>query len=98
MNKSDLVRELAERTGLSRRQVREAVETILEAIAAALERGEGLEIRGFGSLRVRNRRAYRGRNPRTGESISVAPKKVALFRCGREIKEGLKRLDLGPPE
>ncbi|WP_456433249.1 HU family DNA-binding protein [Thermosulfuriphilus sp.] len=95
MNKSDLISKLSERSGIPRREVREAVEVILETIAKALERGEGLEIRGFGSLRVRQRSGYRGRNPKTGEAIQVEAKKVPLFRCGKELKEGLRTLRSG---
>ncbi len=63
--------------------------TIFECITDALEQGEGIEIRGFGSFTVRQYRAYEGRNPRTGEEVRVAPKRLPYFKVGKELRERL---------
>ena len=56
-------------------------------MTASLERGEGIEIRGFGSFTVRKYKAYDGRNPRTGETVPVPPKRLPFFKVGKELKE-----------
>jgi hypothetical protein len=53
----------------------------------ALKRGEGIEIRGFGSFTIRQYKAYEGRNPRTGETVQVKPKRLAFFKVGKELRE-----------
>ena len=63
------------------------VNTVFEAMVDALQRGEGIEIRGFGSFTVRHYKAYEGRNPRTGEPVHVAPKRLPFFKVGKELRE-----------
>ncbi len=89
MKKSDLVAALADEAGISKRMAKEAVDLFFENMARALERGERIEIRGFGSFRVHDYNGYRGRNPRTGEAVDVLPKRLPLFRQSRllEIEE-----------
>ena len=65
------------------------VNTFLESIVASLRAGEGVELRGFGSFRLRDRRARQGRNPRSGESIQVPAKRVAFFKLGKELRSKL---------
>ena len=82
--------ELAERlaaVGLSRRHARQVVEYCLEEIIRCLEKGEIIHLVGFGAFRYRNRRARTGRNPRTGESVSVPEKRIIQFRPGSWLKE-----------
>lgn len=72
---------------LRAQEAEEAVKIILHSVAQALEEGERVEVRGFGSFRVGERRAHLGRNPRTGEPVAVASKRVARFKAGKELRE-----------
>jgi integration host factor subunit beta len=88
MTKAELVDQIAEKKpGLTRKQVEIVVNTVLDGIKDALSREDKVEIRGFGSFRVRHRRAKEGRNPKTGETVSVPPKKVPFFKAGKEMRE-----------
>jgi len=88
MTKAELVDKIAEKkTELTRKQVEVVVNTVLDGIKDALSREDKVEIRGFGSFRIRHRRAKEGRNPKTGETVSVPPKKVPFFKAGKEMRE-----------
>jgi integration host factor subunit beta len=88
MTKAELVDKIAEKKpGLTRKQVEVIVNTVLDGIKDALSREDKFEIRGFGSFRIRHRRAKEGRNPKTGETVSVPPKKVPFFKAGKEMRE-----------
>ena len=88
MTKAELVDKIAEKKpSLTRKQVEVIVNTVLDGIKDALSREDKVEIRGFGSFRVRHRRAKEGRNPKTGETVSVPPKKVPFFKAGKEMRE-----------
>jgi integration host factor subunit beta len=88
MTKAELVDKIAEKKpGLTRKQVEIVVNTVLDGIKDALSREDKVEIRGFGSFRVRHRRAKEGRNPKTGETVQVPPKKVPFFKAGKEMRE-----------
>src|SRR6185295_5228361 len=63
------------------------VNCIFDSMVKALEQGEGIEIRGFGSFTVREYKAYEGRNPRTGETVHVAPKRLPFFKVGKDLRE-----------
>ena len=90
MTKSELIQRLAERNPhLYQRDVERIVATILDEITAALSRGDRVELRGFGAFSVKHRGARVGRNPRTGESVSVAEKAVPYFKTGKELRERL---------
>ena len=86
MNKSEMIETLAEKRGLSVKKAEEIVSTIFDAMTGALLAGERIEIRGFGSFVVNDYKAYTGRNPKTGESIAVKPKKLPFFKVGKELK------------
>ena len=87
MLRSELVLKLAEENPhLPHKRVEQAVDVIFEEITAALERGDRVEIRGFGAFSVRQREARKGRNPRTGESVKVPAKKVPFFKAGKELR------------
>lgn len=73
-------------TSLTRRQVEILVNTIFESIKEALAKGDKIEIRGFGSFRLRHRREREGRNPKTGDVVTVPPKKVPFFKAGKELR------------
>ncbi len=90
MNKSELIEVLAQEGGFHRRIAEKVVNEVFEAMTDALVRGEGVEIRGFGSFSVRQYKAYTGRNPKTGEKISVPPKKLPFFKVGKELRDRVK--------
>ena len=87
MKKSELIEALAEEQNLPVREARSIVETILETMAEALVRGENVEIRGFGSFQVREYESYTGRNPKSGDTIKVTPKKLPFFKVGKGLRE-----------
>lgn len=89
LTKADLSRQLMERLELGKKEADLLVNTFLESIIESLRTGEGVELRGFGSFRLRDRRARLGRNPRSGESIQVAPKRVVYFKLGKELRSKL---------
>jgi integration host factor subunit beta len=90
MTKSELIQRLAEQNPhLFQRDVERIVATILDEITTALSRGDRVELRGFGAFSVKHRGARIGRNPRTGESVSVAEKVVPYFKTGKELRERL---------
>lgn len=93
MNKSELIERLAERTGLNVIQAEEIVNLIYKKMRDALVNGGRIEIRGFGSFVVKEYEAYQGRNPKTGEKISVPPKKLPFFKVGKELKERIDVVD-----
>ena len=92
MTKSVLIEKIAEKLdGLSKKQTEVIVETIFESIKEALAKGGKVEIRGFGNFRLRSRNARKARNPKTGESVEVPPKKVPYFKVGKELREMVNR-------
>jgi integration host factor subunit beta len=89
MTKADLVEMVAENADVARKQADEVVQVILEGIIAALHRNEKVELRGFGSFRIRQRGKRTGRNPKTGEQVHVPPKKIPYFKPGKHLREEL---------
>ena len=90
MTRSELIAAIANRNPhLYQRDVERIVTTIFEEISAALERGDRVELRGFGALSVKRRDARVGRNPRTGASVSVEAKAVPFFKTGKQLRERL---------
>lgn len=87
MNKSGLIEELAQQIDLPVRDSAAVAETILNAMSKALANGNSIEIRGFGSFKVRSYGSYTGRNPKSGEQIEVAPKKLPFFKVGKDLRE-----------
>jgi integration host factor subunit beta len=87
MNKSDLIRLLADKEGLTLKTAESAVNTVFNSIEQALIQGDRVEIRGFGSFQVKNYEGYDGWNPKTGELVKVQPKKLPVFKVGKELKE-----------
>ena len=93
MTKSVLIEKIAEKVeGLSKKQVEVIVETVFESVKEALAKGGKVEIRGFGNFRLRNRNARKARNPKTGDSVSVPPKKVPFFKVGKELREMVNKV------
>ena len=91
MNKSQLIEALAKAEDLTLKKAEEVVTTVFSDMEDALIRGERVEIRGFGSFKIKHYEGYEGRNPKTGEIILVAEKKLPFFKVGKELKE---RVDL----
>ena len=87
MNKSELILALSERSGISLDLARSVVETTIDLMKQQLLEGGRIEIRGFGSFEMREYKAYTGRNPKTGESVSVKPKRTPFFKCGQDLKD-----------
>jgi integration host factor beta subunit len=87
MTKADIVDEIAERTGLTKKDVADTVDQFLEAVSRALATGKHIEIRGFGTFKVKDRKSRLARNPRTGESVPVPPRRVPVFKVSKELKD-----------
>jgi integration host factor subunit beta len=87
LTKADLVEEVVKNTELPRKESEVIVETIFEGIIGALQNGDKIEIRGFGSFRTRQRRGRIGRNPKTGEKVEVPPKRIPFFKPSKELKD-----------
>ena len=86
MIKLDLVNEVVNRTGITKTKAELAVETIFEAMKKALERGDRIELRGFGVFNVKPRKTGIGRNPRTGAEVNIPPGKAVRFKPGKELQ------------
>jgi len=90
MTKSELIMRLAERhPDLKARVFERIVTTVFEEISDALERGDRVELRGFGAFSVKDREPRIGRNPRTGNAVQVSRKRVPYFKTGKELRERL---------
>ncbi|MCX5835065.1 MAG: integration host factor subunit beta [Deltaproteobacteria bacterium] len=87
MNKSGLIEALAKKENLTEKKATDVVNLIFKGFTDALKNGGRIEIRGFGSLIVRNYNSYKGRNPKTGSSIEVSPKRLPFFKVGKELRE-----------
>src|SRR5437762_13339131 len=87
MTKADLGEEVARVTELTRKDSEVIVDTLFESVIKALKTGDKLEVRGFGSFRVRQRNARVGRNPKTGEKVEVPAKRVPYFKPSKELKD-----------
>jgi len=91
MTKADLIEEVSRVVEMTRKESEVIVESIFDSIVKALRGGDKIEIRGFGSFRLRNRRMKEGRNPKTGTTVSVPAKRVPFFKAGKELKEIVNR-------
>jgi integration host factor subunit beta len=87
VTKADLIEEVLRVTELPRKESETVVETIFDSIIDALQKGDKIEIRGFGSFRTRERRGRVGRNPKTGEKVEVPAKKIPFFKPSKELKD-----------
>ena len=86
MNKSELVKALADQANISLDEATLVVNTFVDSMKDSLLEGGRVEIRGFGSFKVKEYGSYAGRNPRTGEKVAVEPKRLPFFRAGKELK------------
>ena len=85
MNKSELIAQVAEKTGLTKRAAGDSVEAVLSAIQEALKKGEKVTLVGFGTFEVRNRAARKGVNPATGATIEIPESRVPAFKAGKAL-------------
>jgi integration host factor subunit beta len=91
MNKLDLISELKTEANISKQEAARVVQLFVDHMAEALARGERVEIRGLCSFFVKNYKSFNGRNPKTGEKVTIKPKRLPFFKSGKELK---KRVDL----
>ena len=87
MTKADLVEEVVRVSGLSKKDAEIIVNSVFSSITEALHRDDKIELRGFGSFRVRRRRSRQGRNPKTGDQVAVPEKRIPYFKPGKELKD-----------
>lgn len=87
MTKADLVEEVVKVSSLSKRDAEIVVNTLFQSIIEALQKDDKIELRGFGSFRVRRRRSRNGRNPKTGDRVDVPSKRIPYFKPGKELKD-----------
>ncbi len=90
MNKSELVDLVAEKTEMSKKDSEKAVKAVLDSVTVGLVRGDKVQLVGFGTFEVRNRKEREGRNPATGEKIKIKALKVPAFKPGKALKEKVK--------
>ena len=91
LTKAALIKEVAYVAGLTKKRAEIIVDAVFGSIVETLHRGEKVELRGFGSFRLRRREPHRGRNPRTGDRVDVPSKRVAYFKPGKELRELINR-------
>jgi integration host factor subunit beta len=96
MTKAELVEEVSRVSDLTKKHSEVIVDTVFRSIIEALHRGEKIELRGFGSFRLRKREPRKGRNPKTGDKVDVPPKKVPYFKPGKELKELINKDPAAP--
>ena len=87
MNKAELIEAVAARSGLGKAEAGNAVESVFEIIGNQLRQGDSVSVVGFGQFSVSNRAARTGRNPRTGEEISIAASRAPKFKAGKQLKD-----------
>lgn len=87
MTKAELVAKVASQINLTKKQTEVVVNTVFQSITESLSQGRKVELRGFGSFRIRERNPRVGRNPKSGETVAVPSKKVPFFKAGKELRE-----------
>lgn len=93
ITRADLSQAVYEQVGLSRNESADLVETVLEEICKALEKGEMVKISSFGTFQIRDKRQRIGRNPKTGEEVPILPRRVLTFRASNVLKEQINKED-----
>ena len=91
MTKAELVDQVARNTQLTKKHAEVMVNTVFDSIVGSLKDGEKIELRGFGSFRIRQRGSRTGRNPKTGAKVDVPSKSIPYFKPGKELRELLNR-------
>ena len=98
MTKADLVEEVVKVSGLSKKHAEIIVNSVFSSITEALQNDDKIELRGFGSFRVRRRRSRQGRNPKTGDRVEVPEKRIPYFKPGKELKDLINSAPAAPTE
>ncbi len=89
MNKATLIAQIAEKSGLERKQAEKALDAFVDTVTSALKEGDKVQLVGFGSFEVKERAAHSGRNPATGETIEIQASKSPVFKPGKTFKDAL---------
>lgn len=97
MTKSELIEAVAAKLKLPKGKAELVVNSVFDTMVDSLKTGDGIEIRGFGSFTVRSYKAYEGRNPRTGATVQVQPKKLPFFKVGKDLRERVNQVFQIPP-
>ena len=87
MTKAELVEKVADKIQLTKKQTETVVNILLNSITEALSEGDKVELRGFGSFRIRKRNPREGRNPKTGDTVQIPAKRVPFFKAGKDLRE-----------
>jgi nucleoid DNA-binding protein len=87
MNKTNLIDQIAQTTDRTKKEAEQVIDAVFAAVSDALERGEKVDLRGFGSFHVSGKKERQGRNPKTGEPMTIAARNVAVFKPGRELAD-----------
>ena len=91
MNKGEIISNVAEKAGISKKDAEKSVNALLEVITETLQNGEKVQLVGFGTFEVRERAARKGRNPQTGAEIEIAAAKAPAFKAGKDFKEAVNK-------
>lgn len=89
MNKAELIAKVAEKAELSKKDADKAVSALIESVQEALKAGDKVQLVGFGSFEVRERAARKGKNPRSGEEITIPASKAPVFKAGKAFKDSI---------
>ncbi len=93
MTKADLVEIVFEKVGLSKKEAQDIIEIIFDTIKQSFVEGESVKVPGFGTFNVRQKAARRGRNPQTGEELTIAPRRVLTFKASNQFKAMIEKQD-----
>ncbi|CAM3930215.1 HU family DNA-binding protein [Psychrobacter arenosus] len=91
MNKSELIDNIAEKSGLNKTQAGDALNALIESVGEALENDDSISLVGFGTFSVKDRKARTGRNPKTGDPLEIPASKVPSFKAGKNLKDRLNK-------
>ena len=89
MTKADIIDAICEESGFSKRESAKITETMIDIIKETLERGENVKLSGFGSFNIQHKRARRGRNPQTGEEMTISPRRILSFKPSNVLRNKL---------
>ncbi len=87
MNKLELISALKDRADLTKSEAADVIKLFFDSLSDAFKNGERVEIRGFCSFHIKKYKSYTGRNPKTGQKVTIPPKRLPFFKCGKELKE-----------
>ena len=97
MTKAEIVEDIAAKTGLTKKEIAEAVDQFLKTVSDALAEGKHLEIRGFGTFKVRRRKTRMARNPRTGDPVKVPMRAVPVFKPSKHLRNKVAKMEAARP-